>query len=468
MSWKSKLILFVIVSLSTCLFFGCKKQIDQKNNNKIQFSTEVLSKSTLLATVAKDEAPLNSDPSSKHSNEVKDVKPKDIIVNFAINGRGNAYIAQIGDKVGVIHNNKRGKLYDSIETFTLTLSPDGQRVAYGAKYGNFWYIVIDGREHGPYFEIGKPSFSSDSRMVAYEAKEGELWNVFLGDKRSPDAISLFNRPIFNKNLTKLFWVENTKNENEFLYVTSDLDFNVIQKTVMHTTKYTTNVDNEFVAVVDKLGDKERVIEFNISNPDTVKKGMLYDEVRDLVFSQNGKELAYFASRGKQLFVVLNGKNEEIPRGSYPSPPVIRPDGKATGIIVSGDDWAFVHHSFKGVSQKNVRYQECADVAFSKDSKHVAYVAIKNGRFIIVTNGVEGPPFDRVISPQFSPDSKTLVYRARQDGKRFVVIADAVTGKVIREHPRYERVFETTFTADGKSVAYGVMDKNELWWKVEQL
>jgi len=30
------------------------------------------------------------------------------------------------------------------------------------------------------------------------------------------------------------------------------------------------------------------------------------------------------------------------------------------------------------------------------------------------------------------------------------------------------VFETTFTEDGKSVAYGVKDGNQLSWKVEKL
>jgi len=88
--------------------------------------------------------------------------------------------------------------------------------------------------------------------------------------------------------------------------------------------------------------------------------------------------------------------------------------------------------------------------------------------LIVSNGKEGPGYDRVISPQFSPDGKYLIYRARQDGKRFIVVADAATGKVVREHSRNERVFEPTFTPDGKSVAYGAMNGKQLWWKVENL
>jgi len=86
---------------------------------------------------------------------------------------------------------------------------------------------------------------------------------------------------------------------------------------------------------------------------------------------------------------------------------------------------------------------------------------------VVANGKEGPALDRVVSPVFSPDGKFLLYRARKDGKRFVVVADA-NGKTLRQYPAYEQVFQPVFTADGKSVAYGVKDGNKLIWKVEKL
>jgi Tol biopolymer transport system component len=87
--------------------------------------------------------------------------------------------------------------------------------------------------------------------------------------------------------------------------------------------------------------------------------------------------------------------------------------------------------------------------------------------MIVVDGKEGPFFERVVTPHFSPDGKFLVYRARQDNKRFVVVADP-SGKIIKRLPSYERVFDTTFTEDGASVAYGVKDGNQIMWKVEKL
>jgi Tol biopolymer transport system component len=90
-----------------------------------------------------------------------------------------------------------------------------------------------------------------------------------------------------------------------------------------------------------------------------------------------------------------------------------------------------------------------------------------GRCFVVVNGKEGPSFEMVVSPMFSPDGTKLVYRAREGGKRFVVVADA-DGRVIRRQPEYEMVFSTVFTEDGSSVAYGAKNGNELWWKVEKL
>jgi len=469
MTMIGRVTIYFMLAVTAGILGGCKNDTHKATSKSVSPDTSVLSQSVLLATVAEDEGPVLSDSIDKHSTGAKsEVDRNLIVVEMSKNGRGVAYIAQVGDKVCVVHNGKRGKPYTSIESWPLTLSPDGQRVAYAAKNGAQSFYVIDSNEFGPYADTGKPSFSPDSRLIAYEAKQGEQWSVYLGNNKSHAATSLFFRPVFNSSSDKLFWVENTKDDHEFNFITSDLSFKKIDKLVNHTSTYVASRDNEFIAAVDKSGDMQRVIEFSLSKPTYVTKGDYYNEIRDLAFSADGKGLSYYAARGKQLFVVLNGKKELLPAGAYPSPPVIRPDKKAVGIVVAGDNWAYVHQAFTKNTQEQVRYTECADIAFSADSKYLAYVAIKDGRFIIVTNGKEGPQYDRVIAPQFSPDGKYVVYRARQAGKRFVVVADAVTGTVVREHQRYERVFEPSFTPDGKSVAYGVMDGKQLWWKVEKL
>jgi len=66
------------------------------------------------------------------------------------------------------------KRYGSILKHSITFSPDGKRIAYAARDGDKWFVVVDGKEGNRYDDILKytPVFSPDSKRVAYAAKEG--------------------------------------------------------------------------------------------------------------------------------------------------------------------------------------------------------------------------------------------------------------------------------------------------------
>ncbi|MDL5502050.1 MAG: hypothetical protein QSU88_02435, partial [Candidatus Methanoperedens sp.] len=70
-------------------------------------------------------------------------------------------------------------LYGSILKHTLTFSPDGKRIAYAAREGDKWFVVVDGKEGKRYDDILKhtPVFSPDSKRIAYAAREGNKWFV---------------------------------------------------------------------------------------------------------------------------------------------------------------------------------------------------------------------------------------------------------------------------------------------------
>ena len=56
-------------------------------------------------------------------------------------------------------------------------SPNGLRVAYSAKKGDKWIIVVDG-EPGPAYDgiaKGDPVFSPDSNFVKYRALKNGKW-----------------------------------------------------------------------------------------------------------------------------------------------------------------------------------------------------------------------------------------------------------------------------------------------------
>ena len=172
------------------------------------------------------------------------------------------------------------------------------------------------------------------------------------------------------------------------------------------------------------------------------------------------------------FVVLDGREERLPAGdivggNHGGALVAGPDQGAVGVLMMSSGAVSFRELFVGGGRSEPAHEEAEALVYGREGRSHAYVARRGDRWFVVANGKEGPAFDRVVSPGFSPDGKVLVYRARQDGKRFVVQADA-NGRTIRQHPAYEQVFPVRFTADGKSVAYGVKDGRQLAWKVEPL
>jgi hypothetical protein len=70
-----------------------------------------------------------------------------------------------------------------------TVSPDSTRVAYRAKTGNKWYVVVDGKEEKHYEGIaeGTPVFSPDSKRVGYAAYTTNKWLIVADGKRKSNT-----------------------------------------------------------------------------------------------------------------------------------------------------------------------------------------------------------------------------------------------------------------------------------------
>jgi hypothetical protein len=229
-----------------------------------------------------------------------------------------------------------------------------------------------------------------------------------------------------------------------------------------------NAASTAMAAVIQEGEREKVVVLGFSRERALSEGRPYDSLSTPVLGAGGA-VAYVGERGGRRFLVLGGKEAALPEGSVSGAPVISPDGAAVGALVSSKDGQFLHEAFSraGTAGAGRRYyEEAADLVYAADGRSV-FCARRGESWFVVVNGKEGPPFDRVVTPAFSPDGKLLVYRARKDGKRLVVVADA-DGKTVRQHPAYEQVFPVLFAADGRSVAYGVKDGRQLAWKVEPL
>jgi hypothetical protein len=213
--------------------------------------------------------------------------------------------------------------------------------------------------------------------------------------------------------------------------------------------------------------RQGVLTFDLDRPDGVRRGPMYDSVHGLTFGSDGTSLAYFAERSGGRTVVLNDREEPLPAGDVIVSAAVRPDGKGIGVLAASGGLVALRQFFFEGGRREAAYEEAEGLTYGADGRSHAYAARRGGAWFVVVDGREGPPFERVVSPAFSPDGRFLVYRARAAGKRFVVVANK-SGGTVSVHPAYEQVFPVLFTADGKSVAYGVKDGRQLAWKVESL
>jgi hypothetical protein len=456
--------MFVVSIVFILAFGGCRRQQEKPVTAFPPAVHEVATATTVLATIADDEklraAPVEHEASFAPQNHPS----SSFLVTFSESGRGAAYVVEKGNRVYVVHNQSRGREYSAVGT--IALSSDGRRIAYGALAYGKWRMVVDGKEGRRYDTLLSPLFSPDGQHVAYQAKEGEKWHIVVDNTPNAGTTASYTTPEFSSDSTLIAYVEAAASSSEMKLIVSDLTFGKQSvKQSIGDLLFTTNRDKTRIAAAQVVGNKLRIIDFSFSKPDVVHEGPLYDVIEKLTFGDDGVSVSYCALKGRTRLLVLDNREELLPNGLLPQLPVVRPDKKGVGVLLTSQNRFFLHQAFFNSTKKGKKYDEAADLAYSKDARLYVYAARKGENWFIVVNGKEGPAFDRVVAPVFNPDGKRLVYRARKDGKRFLVVSDT-DGKTIKQHPAYEQVFQPVFTADGKSVVYGVKDGNKLICKVE--
>lgn len=465
--------LICLAALTGVMAAGCKAKEPVAVQGKHRAARDVNSTPTRLAAFGADDQPRGREAMAGHGKKPADpaAQPVDIFVRFSETGRSVVYIAGVGEKTRVVFNGQPGKLYQEISDYKLDLSPDGKHVAYGARSSDSWRMVVDGTEYGPYENVGPPVFSPDGQHIAYEAQKNGAWHMVVDHTHlSPASAPFFEKPFFSADSTRIAYVINGDDSGKMRLVDSDLTFSKQTVRPYEFVYVFQNPDKTHVAGVVKVsGAKLQVISAALGQGGNVTESGLYDDIRNVTFAEHGSTLSFAATRGNANMLVLNDKEERFPDAAVLGMTVIHPDSKGASLIMADKEGAFVRHCFSGSSAPVQHYPDANGLVYSADGSKFAFAASNGKGWGIVVNGKEGPAtYDTIVSLQFSPDGTKTVFRARRGGKRFVVVADALTGATIREHQSYERVFEPVFTADGASVAYGVVEGKDLWWKVEKL
>jgi WD40 repeat protein len=388
-------------------------------------------------------------------------------VVFSERGHGVAYIVAKDGQYQVVHNDKAGRRYGTIRH--LTISPDGKHVAYGIKTNEQWHMVRDGREGPPFDDVYPPVFSPDSLHLAYTAQQGNRDYMVLDTAVSKAAAREYGEaPVFTRDSARLIFIEKSNPNPMSRMIISDRSFTTLGTKECRDEKLHISKDRSLIAAVEVRDGKQKVYSLGPEKPEVIKEEKAYDQIDHLAVADDGSAVAYVAKVGADSMLVMNGRGAKLPEGvELRFPPVIRPDHKGVGILLFVKDGSYLFQTQNGPSKRGKKYDETAMLTYSGDGLQYAYCARRGKDLFVVVNGKEGPKFDFVTSPSFSPDAKRLIYRARKSGKRFVVVSD-LSGNVTRQHPGYEQVFDPVFTADGRSIAYGVKDGSKLLWQVERL
>ena len=139
-------------------------------------------------------------------------------------GKHFAYVGQHGWKRLVVVDGVEGKEYDDIDVFKeyddmdvfnffnrlgkragLTFSPDSSRLAYRAKRGDKWLVVVDRVEGKEYDSIREfPIFSPDSKRVTYVAeRDGKMVVVVDGVEVKEYDLITYSTLFFSSDLKRV-------------------------------------------------------------------------------------------------------------------------------------------------------------------------------------------------------------------------------------------------------------------------
>lgn len=350
-----------------------------------------------------------------------------------------AYTVKTNEGEFVALDGVAGKTYTSIPRYQLTeagvteqikFSPDGRRVAYVARRGEKFLVVVDGKEDPEYdrIRVGAPSFSPDSRRIAYFAERGgKTFAVIDGIESQPFDHSSSEAPIFSPDSRRVVYLaDHGKQTHLVIDGVETVEPGYVGSPVFSKTgkriAFVIVRDEKWLVVVDG------------------KEGKPYSGLgNNIEFSDDEEHVLYRADTPQGQVIVVDGVEMEprpvIEENSYG----FSPDGKRVAFIAwDNRDTQYVVVDHK----KGKTYEDVGKPAFSPDSRHVAYEAWRAGKMFVVTDGVEGEAFDEVNDYfRFSPDGKRMVYLAKRAGRQFLVVDGKATA--------YDEITDFKFSPDSK-------------------
>lgn len=298
---------------------------------------------------------------------------------IATDSQGRFYVVGTPGKTG-----KEGARYTRLKA-SIRFSADGSRHAYIASDEEGDFYIIDGSEELRYADLGGLVFSPDGANYAYAAAvDKEMWFINYNGEEREDTY---------QELAVLGWSADGK---RFVY------------------RYKTNDSYTFV-VEEKSRKRE------------------YPDVIEYIAKPGEEPIAVRTKKGTAFAWVVNGETVyrydetwlRSNRGAIKKPYFT--DDRSRYILVDSDQ--------RGAAK--VTYGERTDdvtgvitsLTFSTDSSRFAYAVKNQGAAYVMVDGEKGPEFAAadvkgrstgIFTLAFSPDSKHIAYIASSDSAKIVV------------------------------------------------
>jgi hypothetical protein len=339
-------------------------------------------------------------------------------------------ISKTGGHESVIDNGRPNAPYDTIEPIweglglnhRLFFSPNGKRYGYVGRRNGEYYLVVDGKEKTRLLRPTRPHFGPDGRL-AYE---------------------------FERNSTR------KANDGSFLTVSRM----VVEGLVSSSKEYDSILEPSFSPDGHHFTyfgfDWEKGIQMVLDGRE--QKWYEGDGFPVVRFSPDGRTFAYFgmsAEYDHKVFLVINGQEH---KAEYPDYAANAMEDQLQLAVTNKGRYAYVSSAAaEGTDAEHVIVDGqkgrgyiggIANLSFSPDGRHVAYMGARTDRNHAVIDGVEGPPYEWISMLQFSRDSKHFAYFA-SDGKSWFLVLDGKPGK------RYSSVFDKSlnFSSDGRRLCF---------------
>lgn len=323
-------------------------------------------------------------------------------------GKQIAYVVRGNEGSRVVVNGEPGDTFDHIEPGHPVLSRGGLRIAYTAKRNQQWFLVVDETASGPYesVRLGHPLVSPDgSNVLAVVHKPKGQSLVVNGTEGVAYQEILADSPILSPD------------GKHYAYASRS------------DGRWLVHLDGEEVASFDEVA------------------------IEDMAFRLDGEQFACIGQRDGSTFVWLD--NEDLTSHERARLPLFLPDGRLAYQAYDQGKWSIVVGE-----ERSERFDDVGDFVVDVENNGTAFWAQDRNRWRVVRGEQKGPEYDG-----FGPGSLTLAtvgqrlaYVAIRDGKALVVIDK-------KESPPYEAVLAGTpvFSPTGQSVAYAALNKGR--WRL---